>query len=195
MKFGYWGLTANIRHGRMSGQKARFRDALIIMTTLCRHLTLADRAQCSGVYFTLQVIDPRLIGRAMNRLKPATVTTSDQNVIAYRWLPIDIDPNRPSGISSSDSELMAAMTMREDVATWVMSNMGLPSPLMGMSGNGGHVLFRLPDLPVNEKSRAYIKKILQGLSDRFANDQVNIDTTVFNPARIWKAYGTTARKR
>jgi len=161
---------------------------------LCKYLKLADRAQCHGVYFTLQVIDPRLIGRAMNRLKPADVTTSDHNALFYRWLPIDIDPNRPSGISSSDSELMAAMALREEVVTWVIGNMGLPSPMKGMSGNGAHILFPLPDLSVNEQSTAFIKKTLQGLSGRFSNNQVSIDTAVFNPARIWKAYGTAARK-
>ena len=107
---------------------------------------------------------------------------------------MDIDPVRPSGISSSDSELASAMTMREEVATWVVDNMDLPRPMKGMSGNGAHLLFPLPDLPVNAESTNFIKKTLQGLSDRFSNDQVSIDTAVFNPARIWKAYGTTARK-
>ena len=159
-----------------------------------KYLKLADQAKCHGVYITLQVIDSRLIGRAMNRLKPANQTTSDQNVLFYRWVPVDIDPNRPSGISSSDSELHAAMEMRETVAAWVIDNLGLSSPLRGMSGNGAHLLFPLPDLPVSEGPEAFIKKTLQGLSDRFSNDKVTIDTTVFNPSRIWKAYGTTARK-
>lgn len=160
----------------------------------CKYLKWADQVKCSGVYFTLQVIDPRLIGRGMNRLNPAKSTTSDSNILYYRWLPIDIDPVRPSGISSSDSELQAAMDMREEVAAWVVGNMALPAPMKGMSDNGGHLLFPLPELPASVVSTNFIKKALQGLSDRFSNDQVGIDTTVFNPARIWKAYGTTARK-
>jgi hypothetical protein len=63
-----------------------------------------------------------------------------------------------------------------------------------MSGNGGHLLFRLPDLPVNDKNRAFIKKTLEMLAARFNTDRVHVDTTCFNPARIWKLYGTTARK-
>jgi hypothetical protein len=89
-------------------------------TDFCKCLKLADQAECSGVYFTLQPIDPRLIGRALNRLKAADKTTSDNNVIAYRWVPIDLDANRPSGISSSDSELKHAMAIREEVAAWVV---------------------------------------------------------------------------
>lgn len=85
---------------------------------------LADKTNHSGIYFTLQVIDPRLIGRAFNRLKPAEVTTSDQNVICYRWLPIDLDPVRPSGIASSDSELKTALELRDKVAQHTVKEYG-----------------------------------------------------------------------
>jgi hypothetical protein len=154
----------------------------------------ADKARHNGIYFTLQVIDPRLIGRAFNRLKAAETTTSDQNVIAYRWLPVDVDPIRPSGISSSDSELKAALDLRDIVASEITREMGLPAPIRAVSGNGGHLLYRLPDLPANEESQLFIKTTLTGLSDRFDTDTVKIDTTVFNPARIWKLYGTTSKK-
>ena len=163
-------------------------------TDFCKCLKMVDQAECHGVYNTIQVIDPRLIGRAFNRLKAADKTTADNNVISYRWVLVDLDANRPSGISSSDSELKHAMMMREEVAEWVVSNMGLSSPVKGMSGNGGHLLFRLPDIPANKGSEAYIQKTLQGLHKHFSNDQVSIDTSVYNPSRIWKAYGSTSRK-
>lgn len=154
----------------------------------------ADQTSHYGIYFTLQVIDPRLIGRAFNRLRPSNLTTSDHNVIAYRWLPIDLDPVRPAGISASDSELNEAIKLREEVAQWVMSELNFPSPIKGMSGNGGHLLFRLPDLPTNEGNQAFIKSTLEGLAERFDMDKVTIDTSVYNPARIWKLYGTIAKK-
>lgn len=155
---------------------------------------LADKVTHDGIYFTLQVIDPRLIGRAFNRLKVTDLTTSDKNVKAYRWLPVDLDPVRPAGIASSDKELSGALKLRETVAEWVVSNMDFPRPIKAMSGNGGHLLFRLPDINVSDDSIAFIKDTLSGLATRFNNDVVTIDTTVFNPARIWKLYGTTARK-
>ncbi len=154
----------------------------------------ADDANHGGIYFTLQVIDPRLIGRAFNRLKPSNLTTSDHNVQAFRWLPIDLDPVRPAGISSSDSELEASMKLREEVAGWIVSNMGFPKPIKAMSGNGAHLLFRLSDMPVNNETQSFIRDTLNGLAERFSNDQVTVDTSVFNPARIWKLYGTKARK-
>jgi len=160
----------------------------------CKAVSLADKTAHGGIYFTLQVIDPRLIGRAFNRLKPTNITTSDPNVIVYRWLPIDVDPVRPAGISSSDSELKAALEIRDIVASEITGEMGLPAPIRAVSGNGGHLLYRLSDLPANEDSQSFIKTTLTGLSDRFDTDTVKIDTAVYNPARIWKLYGTTSKK-
>ena len=147
-----------------------------------------------GIYFTVQVIDSRLLARAYNRLKPSDLTTSDLNVLFYRWLPIDIDPVRPSGISSSDTELKAALTLRDTVSQWVISELKFPKPISAMSGNGGHLLPRLPDLPANKETHDFVKNTLEGLAKKFDTDRVKIDTIVHNPARIWKVYGSTARK-
>jgi hypothetical protein len=159
----------------------------------CKAVKAADKTKHGGIYFNLQVIDPRLIGRAFNRIKPAEVTTSDQNVITYRWLPIDLDPVRPSGIASSDSELKAALELRDKVAQRIIKEYGFSKPIKAMSGNGAHLLFRLPDMSV-EQGKHFVYNILIVLAKEFDTDKVTIDTTVFNPARIWKLYGTTARK-
>lgn len=148
----------------------------------------------SGAYFSLQVIDPRLIGRAFNRLKVSDVTTSDKDVLAYRWLPLDFDPVRPAGISSSDAELKAALELRDKVTPIIKERFGLPEPMLAMSGNGGHALFRLPDWPADAEHIAIMKNMLANISKEFSTLEVNIDTSVFNPARIWKLYGTAAHK-
>lgn len=160
----------------------------------CKEVQALDKRLSSGIYFTIQVIDPRLIARANNRIRQADRTTQDKDVLFYRWLPIDLDPVRPAGISSSDSELQAALELRDPVTEWVMQEIGLPAPIKAMSGNGGHLLFRLPDWPVSDETKAIIKGILEDISNKFSTDRVHIDTSVFNPARIWKLYGTTARK-
>jgi hypothetical protein len=146
-----------------------------------------------GAYFTPQVIDPRLIGRAVNRLVVAKETTSDRDVLAYRHLLIDADPVRPAGISSSDAELDAALKLRDEIASEIASDYRLPEPIRAVSGNGGHLLYPLPDLPAG-KYGPVIKQMLKEISVKFSTDLVTIDTTVFNPSRIWKLYGTVARK-
>lgn len=160
----------------------------------CEAVKKADTLRHEGIFFTLQVIDPRLLARAFNRLKVGGLTTSDNNVLFYRWLPLDFDPVRPSGISSSDSELREALTLRDTVSQWVIENLHFSKPIKAMSGNGGHALFMLPDIPVNKDNSTFIKKILEGLAQRFNTDKVTIDTKVYNPARVFKVYGTLASK-
>jgi hypothetical protein len=63
----------------------------------CKAVQTADKACHGGIYFTLQVIDPQLLGRSFNRLKPSDLTTSDSSVLFYRWLPVDLDPVRACG--------------------------------------------------------------------------------------------------
>ena len=154
----------------------------------------ANKEKHGGIYITPQILDPCLLGRSYNRLRPTDTTTSDNNVIAYRWLLVDLDPVRLSGISSSDTELAAALELRDVVAKYAVHEMGFSRPISAMSGNGAHLLFRLPDIPVNDESKKMISGILTGLARRFDTDRVKIDTTVFNPSRIWKCYGTLARK-
>ena len=68
---------------------------------------------------------------------------------------------------------------------------GWPDPIVGNSGNGAHCLYRV-ELPTSDGD--LVKRCLQGLARRFDDDLVKIDQAVFNPARIWKLYGTVSRK-
>jgi len=47
---------------------------------------------------------------------------------------------------------------------------------------------------VTPENQEFIKGILEHVAETFNNGKVSIDTTVSNPARIWKLYGTTAKK-
>jgi hypothetical protein len=163
--------------------------------SLCKAVTAinGEKVNHGGAYFTPQVIDPRLIGRAFNRLVVAKETTADRDVRAYRFLLIDADPVRPAGISSSDAELAAALKLRDEIAGEIASDYHLPEPICAISGNGGHLLYPLPDPPA-VKYGPIIKKMLEAISVKFSTDLVTIDSRVFNPARIWKLYGTIARK-
>jgi hypothetical protein len=158
-------------------------------------VTMAIKNQQNNIYFTLQIIDPRLIGRAYNRLKPTDLTTSDNNVIRYRWIPIDIDPVRPAGVSASDSELHRAIEIRDMIRDWIVDTTDFAAPITAVSGNGAHILIRLPeDVPVNDDSKEEIRRFLERVDEMFSTEDVHIDITVYNPARIWKLYGTKAMK-
>jgi hypothetical protein len=61
------------------------------------------------------------------------------------------------------------------------------------SGNGAHLLFRI-DLPNNADALQIVSGALNDLSRRYSDDTIKVDVTCANAARIWKAYGTVARK-
>ncbi len=70
---------------------------------------------------------------------------------------------------------------------------GWPDPLLADSGNGGHLLYRI-NLPNDHASTQLVKRCLEALAFRFDDEHVTIDQKVFNASRIWKVYGTMARK-
>ena len=44
--------------------------------------------------------------------------------------------------------------------------MNFSKPIKAISGNGGHLLFRLPDLPANDDTKSFnIKKIVMGVNE------------------------------
>jgi len=154
-----------------------------------------DAARAKGVYYTLNPCNPALLARASNRLiaNPKN-TTQDNDICCLRWLPIDLDPKRPAGISATEAELQAAVALGAEIAAWLEGSLGFGRAVRGYSGNGIHLLYRLADLPNDAEHRDLIKKALTAIGARFSNDAVDVDQKTFNPARIWKLYGTTGRK-
>jgi hypothetical protein len=146
----------------------------------------------AGIYWTLNRIDRALLGRAYNRLKErAELTTADNNILWRRRLPVDLDPVRPAGVSSSDEEHAAAIERARTIAADMAGEWGWP--IVGDSGNGGHLLYEI-ELPNDQEALAFVSNALAELSRRYSDNVVKLDTTSANAARIWKAYGTVARK-
>ena len=149
-----------------------------------------------GIYVTLNEVNPALLSRRANRIKmrlgKKDSTTSDADILRRRWLPVDIDPLRPSGVSSTDEEHGLALAKADEVARWI-AGLGFPEPVRADSGNGAHLLYRI-DLPNDEAATALVKSCLATLDALFSDDRVTVDTANFNAARIWKLYGTVSRK-
>ncbi|GAB6284600.1 MAG: hypothetical protein STSR0009_08000 [Methanoregula sp.] len=148
-----------------------------------------------GCYITLNEVNPALLARRANRIKihlRRDATTSDADIIRRRWLPIDIDPVRPSGVSSTDAEHGLALAKADEIAAW-LSGIGFPEPVRGDSGNGAHLLYRI-DLPNDEHSTKLMKAVLSTLDALFSDTGASVDTANYNAGRIWKLYGTMVRK-
>lgn len=166
-----------------------FKDA----ETLIRELKLIDLRNVN-VYITLNQIKDSLFSRAQseNFVAGAKNTTSDNEVIGYKWLFIDLDPQRETGISSSDDELQEAYDMARRISVY-LSELGFEEPVKALSGNGAHLLYRVR-LANTEENKELVQKCLNTLSVMFSNERVEVDTANFNPSRICKLYGTLAQK-
>jgi hypothetical protein len=142
-----------------------------------------------NVYITVNPVDPALLARAANRIRQGSrSTTSDRDVVARRWLPIDIDPRRPSDISASEAEREAALEVTRDVWRY-LAGRGWPEPVTAMSGNGYWLLYPV-ELPNDVESKRLIDGVLAHLAARFNSNEVAIDTSVSNAARIVALIGT-----
>jgi hypothetical protein len=147
----------------------------------------------AGIYTTLNRIDPTLLARAYNRLKErAENLTADNNVTRRLWLPIDLDPVRPAGVSASDEEHASAIQRALTIAS-EMAPKWKDRPIVADSGNGAHLLYSI-DEPNDSKALQFVSEVLRELARRYSDDLVKVDLTTANAARIWKVYGSVARK-
>ena len=148
----------------------------------------------TNLYFTIQpVCDACEAMQQFGKFIQKANTTTDDNVTEYRWLFIDLDPERnPRGISASDAELAMAFELAKRIIKY-MASLGFSQPIRAISGNGAHLLYRIA-LQNNDENRQLIKKCLEALSYHFDSDTCKVDRSTFNPSRICKLYGSLAQK-
>jgi hypothetical protein len=173
------------RHGVVSGYFDDPQKAVRAVATLS--------GRVPGIYTTSNPVNPDLLARTDNHLTNRSKrTTSDRDILRRRLLLIDLDPIRPAGISSTDREHAAALTLAEEIREWLTAQ-GWPEPILADSGNGAHLLARI-DQPNDDNARGLVERCLKALSWKFTDEVVEVDLTTFNAARIWKLYGTMACK-
>ena len=165
-----------------------FRDA----DTLIEAFDKVDLRN-TNVYITLNKPMDALYSRQQaDRFLAVKNTTSDKEIEAIEWLFIDLDPERPTGISSTKEELEASQELAQKVYVYLKGE-GFEEPIKAFSGNGYHLLYSI-GLVNNEENQKLIERCLKSLATMFNNDVVKVDTANFNPSRICKLYGTMAQK-
>lgn len=147
----------------------------------------------NNYYYTINPCKPDLIARASNRMRErAKQTTADHDIARRLYLPIDLDPVRPSGISATDKEHNQALHKAQEVKTY-LTDQGWPKPIELDSGNGAYLEYAI-DLPNDPDSTELIKRCLQALDMLFSDPNVKVDTMMFNAARIVRLPGTKNAK-
>jgi len=142
-----------------------------------------------NAYITLNPVDPSLLARADNRIERGQKnTTCDQEVTERRFLPIDIDPKRPSGVSATKEEVEAGGKLAKALRK-TLDERGWPEPIICFSGNGHHLLYPLA-LPNSEEAHRIVEGALRTLSQEFSTPEAAIDVTLANASRIIALPGT-----
>ena len=147
----------------------------------------------ANIFYTLNDIDMACYSREQKDcFREAKITTGDKDIIGYHWMLIDLDPVRSTGVSSTKEEVVKAYEVGRRIVEYLRER-DFPAPIMALSGNGIHLLYRiaLGNTPENER---LIERCLKALDFMFTDRYIEIDKKVFNPARISKLYGTTAQK-
>lgn len=144
-------------------------------------------------YITLNRINDACYGRIQHdKFRVPENTTQDADITQYDWLFIDLDPIRVAEVSSTDEELNHAKELARKVYEYLRQR-GFEDPLIAMSGNGIHLLYRISILKT-EENQGIMERCLKVLALMFNNDYVKIDTVNANPSRVCKLYGTLAQK-
>lgn len=150
-----------------------------------------DVVWATSLHVTLNPLHPDVLCRRPVGFKMgAKDCAKDSEVLRRRWLLVDVDPTRVSGISATDEQHDTAIQTARRIRDY-LSQRGWPTPVLADSGNGAHLLYRI-ELPVAEG--AVVEGVLQRLAESFDDDVVTVDRTVHNASRLTKLYGTMVRK-
>ena len=147
-----------------------------------------------NIYYTINEVKKACASRdqfnCFRKVKGSA--TSKQDIEHRWWLPIDIDCERPSGVSSTDAEKAKAHKKAQDVFSFLRNN-GFSSPIVCDSSSGYHILYPI-DMDNNQESEDAIKGFLEILANFFTDESVKIDTVLHDANRILRLSGTHGRK-
>ena len=147
-------------------------------------------------YISSQHFDKGTVNATFNQLCTEVVeanrAVADKDIIETKFILIDVDPERPAGVSATNQEKEDARKVSLQIEKFLKEN-GINQIIQCDSGNGFHTF-----LPIScgeiEKPKEIIHRFLKMLDVKFGNKSVKVDTSVANPARLCKLIGTPAIK-
>ena len=147
-----------------------------------------------NAYWVLNRINEACYSRAQHDkfiAKPKE-TTSDNDIIGYDFVFIDVDVTRPAGVCSTDEELAYAKKKANDIYVYLRSEQ-ITNCIVAVSGSGVHILVRVALKNTPERHKL-VKDFLDALGMMFSDERVHIDGSVANAARLCRAYFWPNRK-
>lgn len=111
-------------------------------------------------------------------------TCNDNTITARDYVCIDLDSVRLSGTNATEEQIAYTKKKANEVYKYLVS-VGFNPCVVVFSGNGVHLYLRCAMLN-NEKNTKLVKRFLHALAMMFTDEHTDIDTSVFNPARIMR---------
>lgn len=147
-----------------------------------------------NVYFTLNKVNPACYSREQKDKIVLNVknTTTDAEIVCRDWVLIDLDPKRLSGVCSTNEEATKAYNKAKEVVKFLLDS-GFYEPITVFSSSGIHIYLRCALLN-NDENTKLVKRFLEALAMLFSDSDVDVDTKVFNPARISRLVGSYSCK-
>ena len=146
-----------------------------------------------AIYFTANPVQDVLLARCNNRIQRATITTADHNTKYRRYLLLDIDPERPAGTTSTVAQHNQSIELAYTVAKGMTEDYGWPDPVIGDSGNGAHLMYRI-DEPNTPEAKELVDNAISAIISVSDTTPGIKKEKWSNAARIWRLYGTMNRK-
>lgn len=146
------------------------------------------------IYFTVNQVKDACSSRVQfNKFQQVQGSATSGNDIQHRWwLPIDIDVERPTDVSSSNEEKEYAHQKAGEVYKF-LQKAGFPNPVVCDSSSGYHIYYPL-DAENTQAVKSVIEKFYAVLGEYFTDGRVKIDKVVGDANRIMRLYGTFGRK-
>lgn len=146
------------------------------------------------IYFTVNQVKDACSSRVQfNKFQQVQGSATSGNDIQHRWwLPIDIDVERPTDVSSSNEEKEYAHQKAGEVYKF-LQKAGFPNPVVCDSSSGYHIYYPL-DADNTQEVKSVIEKFYAVLGEYFTDGRVKIDKVVGDANRIMRLYGTFGRK-
>lgn len=147
-----------------------------------------------NIYFTVNEVKQACASRSQfGSFQQVKGTATSKQDIEHRWfIPIDIDCERPSGVSSTDEEKGLAHKRAGDVYRFLKAN-GFSEPIVCDSSSGYHIFLPV-DMENTPEVEQAVKSFLDILGNRFTDEHVKIDNVLFDANRIVRLPGTFGRK-
>jgi hypothetical protein len=163
-------------------------------TDIEKALALLPSYDMFQIYFTVNEVKSACSSRKQfDTFLTVSGSATSKNDIEHRWLlPVDIDVERPSDVSSTDEEKGYAHKKACEVYKF-LRDAGFSLPIVCDSSSGYHIYYPI-DMPNTAESESVVRKFYEVLSNLFSDEKVKIDKVVGDANRIMRLYGTWGRK-